>query len=127
MNEKMINAANLKMLSVYGGQLLSEHMQEIVQAAINAAWTTFDPKDKETWSTSDLAPSGNAWLCLTPYERSGEHVCTGYWNTVKDGGIFIHRDIQDGYFSGPSDVGWLEDVTAYADPADLTPPSTKES
>lgn len=89
------------------------------QAAIDAAWHKFRPEDPDTWPESDKAPSGNPWLCLTPYERSGEHVCTGYWNVVRTGEY--HRDIQGGYFSGPADVGWIEDTTAYADPADFMP------
>ena len=67
--------------------------RNVLQAAINAAWTRFDPEDKETWPKNDLIP----YSVIHGYGPN----CF-YWT---DGGL---NEVWD-------------TVTAYANPRDLMP------
>jgi len=74
--------------------------KEYAQAVINAAWTTFDPEDKETWPKSEYAPSGVLWLRIFIPNSIKIAISQATW--------------------GGSPSGWRL-TAAYADPADLMP------
>ena len=79
---------------------------EVVKSAINAAWTRFDPEEKETWPKSSKSPSGM------------------YWIVIQNGAEFNKTPISKDFFDTEGRLMWVEGydtITAYADPADLMP------
>lgn len=80
--------------------------RNVLQAAINAAWTRFDPEEKETWPKSSKSPSGM------------------YWIVIQNGAEFNKTPISKDFFDTEGRLMWVEGydtITAYADPADLMP------
>ncbi len=97
-SEKMAEAAWTQRATLWGAKRNSRAgISSIVQAAIDEAWTRFDPEDKETWPKSTYAPSHKMWACVNS-----------------------NGDIENCVFTNPRNFDWGEvGITKYADPADL--------
>ena len=87
-------------------------LESVLQAAINAAWTEFNPDNPDTWPKSEYAPSGMPWLCKNV---SGE-LKSLLWDFEHIGGAF-YDPIYDVF---------LYDIVIVCDPADLLPINTEE-
>ena len=98
-SDKMVNAVK-SVFHLYIPDRYKESLaRQSIRVALDAAWTTFDPNNPDTWPKSDVAPSGWNWLLFRP-----DHI-----------GKF-----ELGVWKGRETIVWKHCVR-YCDPADIMP------
>jgi len=106
-SDKMENAFNA---DLHSQQEDNRNVNTSIQAAIDAAWTKFDPEDLETWPSNPYTPGGHEWLGI---DVKGDP----YGVMFDDDGSYAH-------FMELRECTPVT-VVCYADPADLMPSFNK--